>query len=475
MLKPAMGRIRPIGPIGLILASALATAGAAEVAWDTVIRLTTNPASQVTGYSGQHSVVADGEGSVYVAWLDQRDVPYQVWGRCYDADSHIWQSETVLTNRPANCFRPGIACDSAGSVHLAWHMDSYLGPGIWYKRFDATTGSWKPDTLIDTTTTLQPQSYPSITCVPGTGAVAVAWYGMPDTGMYAQVFLKERHPSTGWDSAVQVSSAATSHDQVSVAAGRTGDLAVVWVGRDFGGDYNQVYCRRRVVGTWQGVELVSDIPLALRQYSPSVAFDPEGAVHAVWYGRTLNSGYFQVFHRMWDHGGWSGIDSISGTRPYQQQYPSIACDAMGRCHAVWCSQAGGTNFQLAYGQRDTNGVWSSPMILTGLDSGDVSHPSIACDADSGIHIVWYDASSGNQDVYYLRGFTPGAGVIETRPSSFVLGPGLRSNLLRCGSLRPQSGMKLYDPCGRSVTDLKPGVYFLRMSDGGRYRRLVVVH
>ena len=450
-----------------------ARAFAAEVTWDSIIRLTTNPSSQVTGYTGQHSVVADGEGSVYVTWLDQRDVPYQVWGRCYDADTLVWQAETALSNRPANCFRPGVACDSAGSVHLAWHMESYLGPGIWYKRFDATTGSWKPDTLIDTTTTLQPQSYPSVACVPGSGDVAVAWYGMPDTGMYAQVFLKERHPATGWDSAVQVSSAAVIHDQVSVAAAPNGDVMVAWIGKDFGGDYNQVYCRRRVGGAWQTVELVSDIPLALSQYSPCVAFDRDGATHLVWHGRTMNSGYYQVFYRMRNEDGWSGIESISGTRPYQQQYPSIACDDLGRCHAVWCSQAGGTDLQLAYGQRDTDDVWSSPTILTGLDSGNVSHPSVACDADSGIHIVWYDASSGNPDVYYLHGTLPGSGVLETYPSSFPC-PAARPTVLPCGSLRPQSGMALLDACGRTATQVRPGVYFALASGSRRVTKIVAI-
>jgi hypothetical protein len=468
--------------------SALATAGAAEVAWDTIVRLTTNPASQVTGYSGQRSVAVDGAGNVHVAWQDQRNVPYQIWYRRYDAGTSTWQAETALTNRQANCFQPSIACDSAGNVHVAWHIGSSSGTGIWAKRYNATTHHWRADTLIDSTTTSYPQQYPSVACVPGTGDVAVAWYGSPDSGMYYQVFLKEWHPATGWDSAMQVSEASVNHDQASVAAGENGDLAVAWVGKDFGNGYNQVYCRRRIGGAWQGVELVSDIPLALSQYSPCVAFDPEGVVHVVWHGRTLNSGYYQVFYRMRGGGGWSSVDSISGTRPYQQQVPSIACDGLGRCHAVWCSQAGGTNYQLAYGQRDTDGVWSSPMILTGLDSGDVSHPSVACAADSGIHVVWYDASSGNPDVYYLRGLMPASGILDSRPASpdprtllnatvvrgvLVLGAvGSRQKTAyraapsdggRCGQLLDAAGRRVMElhVGANDVRALAPGVYFVR--------------
>jgi len=469
MLKQQMGRIGPIGPIGLILLTALTPAGAVEVRWDTIFRLTSDPANQLTGYSGQRCVAVDGEGSVYVAWLDQRDVPYQVWGRCYDADTRTWQAETALSNRPANCFRPGIACDRAGSVHLAWHMESYLGPGIWYKRFDAATGSWKPDTLIDTTTTAQSQSYPSIVCVPGSGDVDVAWYGLPDTGMYPRVFLKERHSATGWDSAIQVSTAVVNHDQVSVAAGANGDLAVVWCGMDFGSSHNQVCCRRRVAGTWQDVEQVSDFPDDISQYSPTVAIDGDGAVQVVWHGRpNLGAYYQQIFHRCRNESGWLAIESVSGTRSYDQKFPSIAC-AAGRCHAVWASQANTDHMQLAYSQRDTDGVWSSPTILTALDSGDVSCPSITCDADSGIHIVWYDASSGNQDVYYLRGFLPGPGIAEGsfKPQAPSLKPGatvLRANALQTAGCPLSTGPMLLDASGRKVsakvTSLPAGVYFV---------------
>jgi hypothetical protein len=468
-----MRPIRPIGPIGLILLLAFAaTALAADVTWDTVIPITRDSASQVTGYSGQRSVAADAAGNVYVVWQDQRDVPYQAWGRRYDAGTSTWQAETALTTRQANCFQPSLACDSAGNLHLAWHIGSSMGTGIWAKRYNVTTHHWRADTLIDSTTTSYPQQYPSVACALGTGDAAVGWYGSPDTGMYYQVFLRERHPATGWDSAMQVSLAATNHDQVSVAAGSDGDLAVVWVGKDFGDDsYDQVYCRRRVGTDWQGVERVSDMPLAWRQYAPSVAFDPGGAVHVVWHGRTLSSSYYQVFYRMRDAGGWSEIDSIGGTRPYQQQFASIACDGGGRCHAVWCSQGGGTNFQLVYAQRDTDGVWSSPTILTSLDSGTVRYPSVACGVDSSIHIVWSDDHSGNPDVYYLRGFISGSSAVEESRSGPR--PACEHAVARAGSSKQLPGTRWFDACGRVSTGREPGVYFVRADKGG-LRRLIVV-
>ncbi len=471
--QPPMNPLRPIGLIVLFVLAA--AAHGKDVTWDSVVRLTTNSAGQCTGYSGQHSVAADAAGNVHVAWLDQRTVPYKVWYRRYDAGTRTWQPETMLTSRPANCFRPGIACDSAGNVSVVWHFESWQGPGIWYKRFDAALRRWKADTLIDSASTSQPQQYPSVSCVPGSGDVEVVWYGAPDTGGVPQVFLKERHRSSGWDSAMQVSTAPVVHDQVSVAAGKNGDVVVVWCGTDFGSMHNQVLCRRRVAGAWQEVELVSDIPGDLAQYSPGVAFDRNGAVHVVWHGMSGLNFYQQVFHRERDAVGWSSIDSISGVRAYQQQFPSIACDAAGRCHVVWCSQGGTEHMQLAYGQRDTDGVWSSPMVLTGLDSGDVSCPSVTCEADSGIHIVWYDASSGNQDVYYLHGVTPGPGVEEGRkpPDAMRFTPNAtivheRLVILQPANCNLQTEIVLLDASGRRAASLFPGPNDVRSLPAGVY-------
>jgi hypothetical protein len=315
-----------------------------------------------------------------------------------------------------------------------------------------------------------------------------AWCRLPDTGMYAQVFLRERHPATGWDSVVQVSAAAVSHDQVSVATAPNGDLAVVWVGKDFGNDYNQVCCRRRIAGAWQSVELVSDIPVGLTQYSPCATIDRKGAVHVVWYGRSLMNTYQQVFHRERDSTGWYGIDSVSGERAYQQQYPSVACDAAGRCHAVWCSQTSGMHNQLTYAQRDTDGVWSSPTILTSIDSGSVNYPSIVCDGDTGVHVVWYDDHTGNQDLYYLRGVTP-AGVAEPRLSSFAscrfpTALLVRGVLFLAGSPSASSSPSdLVDASGRKVMKLQPGandvralapgVYFVREAQAQAVRKVVI--
>ena len=115
------------------------------------------------------------------------------------------------------------------------------------------------------------------------------------------------------------------------------------------------------------------------------------------------------------------------------------------------------------------------MILTGLDSGSVSHPSITCDAGSGIHVLWYDNSSGNQDVYYLHGVTPGLGVEEERKTPDATRPTPNATIVRSSLLilqSPtydlQSEIVLRDASGRRVASLAPGPNDVRGLPTGIY-------
>jgi hypothetical protein len=397
----------------LVLASAPVLSQTAH--WDTITRLTADPASQITGFVGQRSIAVDSEGSLHAVWLDSRTARPQVWYRRYDHTAQTWLPETMLTNQPTFCQRPAIACDAAGNVHVVWHMENWPCYGLWYKRYDATSHRWRPDTLIDSANADRLQLFPTVACPPGGRNVHVVWHGFPDTGIYYQVLHKEWRPDSGWLAREQVTAAPWIHEHVSVAADANDDLALVWRGMDFGGVTNQVFCRRRVSGVWQGVELVSDIPNDLSQYAPSVATG-SGAVHVIWYGRAMMDLYYRIYYRCRDAGGWSSIDTISERVQLQQQSPSITCAANHECHAVWCGQTGVPHpvMQLRYASRDTAGYWSTPDYLTDRDSSNVCYPTMVTGSDSDLHVIWYDDSSGNQDVYYLRGATSGSGLSEVR-------------------------------------------------------------
>jgi len=473
----------------------LGAAAQAGPSWDSIVRLTTNPAHQYTGYGRQRSIALDRAGNVHVGWLDERTTPHQIWYRRYDAAQGAWLPEMAVTDRPVNCRLPSLAADSSGNLHLAWHVESWPDYGIWYKRRDALSQTWSPDTLIDSGSGTRFKLYPSVAAAGN--RVHVAWSGHPDTGMFYQAFHKEFRPDSGWMETEMITAAPGMHEQVSVAADRNGDVLVAWCGKDFGDPFTQVYCRRRVGGAWCEVELVSDMASSFAQFSPSAAAGADG-FHVAWHGSSGTDVYRRVYHRLRRADAWTDIKTVTGQSERQQEYASAAVLPNGECHLLWAGQTGASNVtQLWHAQRSPTGHWAAPQKLTSRTSN-VRHPAIAAGSDTTAHVAWHDETSGNNDVYYLRGRAALVGL--SGPERGPLRSSLRVFPNPCAAgvvtLRLEArdkgvegqrdrvaSLRLFDAAGRCVLEqpiadrqspialglrgLRGGVYFIRVDKAGQ--------
>ena len=77
----------------------------------------------------------------------------------------------------------------------------------------------------------------------------------------------------------------------------------------------------------------------------------------------------------------------------------ILSDSSGNLHLVWADSTPG-NLEIYY-KRSTNGGanWSANQRLT-WTSGESRLPAIATDGSGGLHVAWYDSTSGNAEIYY---------------------------------------------------------------------------
>lgn len=460
--------------MSLLLAVIVLVGTATE--WDSIIRLTDNNRTQVLGLSYQKSIAVDPDGNVWAFWQDQRSTPYQIWMRKFDRASRIWLPESQLTRVAAQANYPSAACDQSGDVHLSWHIEGEQYAGIWYKKYDKSQGRWLDDTLLVPAVLPYLRKNPVVTTQPGGNAVHIVWFGNPDTGGYYQVFHKEYRHGSGWLPHEQVSLAICPHEAASVAVDRDNNLGVVWLGQDFGSQRNQVFCRRRIDGVWQNVELVSNFPGDLAQYSPCVAAGTNGNWHVAWEGTVTGQIYRQIYYRLRTPEGWTEIFAVSRGVNYQQGTPSASCREENECHIVWRgkTQASPNKFQLCYAFRDKYGNWSLPEQLTEIDTGNVDRPAIVCDSGYGLHIVYQDESSGNIDVYYLYGWIAGIGISEGRPHG-------HSKLLVIPREMPKflDSAKVYNPLGQLIgkkgSGLGCGVYLIEThSKGCRQIEKIVV-
>lgn len=457
---------------------------AAGVSWDPELALTTNPATQTTGAAQQPGIAVDPAGNVHIAWKDSRTAWPQVWYRRFDRATQSWSPETTISSGVAWCERPGIACDSAGNLHVVWHSAQASGlNGIWYCRYDAGTGRWRSDTLLVPRPYDRLTRFPSVACPRDRRAVHVAYSGLPDSSPGHQVFHLQWTPGAGWGAIEQLTTSYDTREEIAVAALADGDAAVLWRGRDEGTDWSRIYCRRRWGGVWQAVELASNPSETQDQRSPAVCADTGDAFDVVWHGGGLG-GYNRVYYHRRTSAGWGPVELVSGQVQAQQQWPAIARRPGGECRVAWCApEPGSSVFQVRYAERTTGG-WTEPVALTAISSGLLGDAGIACDGDSGVHVSWWDMRSGNKDIYWRQGRAPGAAVSEAHASGrlrAVMMPGRGCVRLWLGdAIGPGARVRLYDATGRAVVTCQPtsavgepldlpvpgaGIYFVLVESG----------
>jgi phage terminase large subunit-like protein len=134
---------------------------------------------------------------------------------------------------------------------------------------------------------------------------------------------------------------------------------------------------------------------------PAIAIESNGTLHIVWYDDTPGNG--EIYSRGSTDGGtnWTTSKRLTWTSSSSFR-PAAARDSNNFLYAVWYEDMPG-NSEIFYKVSNDGGLnWSLGQRLT-WTSGDSFNPAIAIDSDDTCHIVWFDDSPGNYEVYYIKG------------------------------------------------------------------------
>ena len=90
--------------------------------------------------------------------------------------------------------------------------------------------------------------------------------------------------------------------------------------------------------------------------------------------------------------------------------PAIAFDSSNHIHLVWYDETPG-NREIYYKKSTTGGdTWTTKRLT--YNSGRSYNPVIALDSNNHIHLVWNDETPGNLEIYYKRDPTGNVGITE---------------------------------------------------------------
>jgi hypothetical protein len=98
---------------------------------------------------------------------------------------------------------------------------------------------------------------------------------------------------------------------------------------------------------------------------------------------------------------WSALKRLTWTSVGAYS-PAIDLDSGDTIHLVWSDDTPGYAEIYYKASPDGGGTWSAAQRIT-WTSGDSYSPALVIDSGDNIHVVWYDNTPGNYEIYYKKG------------------------------------------------------------------------
>lgn len=332
--------------------------------------------------------------------------------------------EVVSKESTGNSYCPRSISDKEGNLHIVWEDYTNLnGDGsdkdIFYKKFNATTGTWSSTTVVSTEST-EASEYPAL-AADSYGNIHIVWQDNTDyagAGNGPDIFYKEYSVSSNtWGNTIVL----TKDPYVDligkypdIACDSNDDIYVVWQ------SYSNEICYRKYstpylgFRAWGGITVLTEDP-SIPAYSPKIAAGPAGDIHIVYESYIEYTGIesnTSIFYKLYmaAAGLWSEEFLVSTESTEYVEDPDIAIDQESNVYIVWMDP---TEYDGLGGSRNivftrytvATGLWITPEVISTESTFSGFFPNIAVDAFKNIHVVWLDNSDYNgagtdYDVFY---------------------------------------------------------------------------
>lgn len=244
------------------------------------------------------------------------------------------------------------------------------------------SGAWTPAKRF--TWSIGDALGPKIAVGPG-NQVHVVWYddSLTWTGGYTEVYYKvSLNGGVNWSANKRMTWGAGWYP--TVAAGPGNNVHVVWVV-----SYDLFYKKSTNLGTSWGPRQRLTYTSG-DSYAPEVAVDSSNRVHVVWDEYDYGAGNDEIFYKRSNDGGntWLPPQRLTWNAT-NSRFPDIAVDGSGHVHVVWYDAAGG-NEEIFY-KRSTDGgqTWGSLQRLTWMPNASYA-PAVCTGGSNNVYLVWHD-------------------------------------------------------------------------------------
>jgi BNR repeat-like domain len=377
-----------IAAVGLFLFSQAAKAG-----WTPAKRIT-----WTSGWSMLPAIVVDSSDHIHVVWEDDTTGNVEIYYKRSTDGGTSWSAARRLTWTSRQSRDSAVAADSNNALHVVWE-DGGEGSGqeydIYYKRSTDGGATWEATKRLTWTAS----SFSPAIAIDSKNVIHVAW--LDDAPGNEEIYYKKStNGGATWSAAKRLTWSSGLSLEPGIAVGLSDAIHLAW--EDDTSGHLEIYYKRSTDGgaTWgpsQRLTWTSGAP-----DFPAIATDLDNGVHVVWRGNTPAN--YEIYYNRSLNGGttWDGAKRFTWTSGGSHD-PAIAVNFSSGLHVVWCDETPG-NYEI-YHKSSTDGgtTWSALKRLT-WNSGHSGIPAIgASQSNANIHIVWYDDTPGNFEIYYIKG------------------------------------------------------------------------
>ena len=347
-------------------------------------------------------IATDGEGNVYVVFIDKRNGAYDIYfNRSHDYGTTWLSTEIRLDTDLAgssDSFNPSLGCDDTGNVYVVWRdrRNGGIGYEDIYFNYSRDYGvTWQTND-IKLNTDAQASGYVSMACDVNSN-VYVMWSDNRSGDYWYIYFNYSNDGGATWqNSDMQFTTNASGNYSLAegdISCDNNGNVYVIWCEK-----HSSVYdiyfnCSHDYGATWLAQGVTLDRNPSSRAWNSAISSDDNGYVYAVWCD-DRNVEWQVYFNYSDDHGvTWQASDiRISDTiaEAMTSWFPSLASDNNGNVYVTWGDKRG-TYYDLYFDSSDDHGVtWSTDRKI---NSGLVGKYStylhrLYCNDGGGVYAVW---------------------------------------------------------------------------------------
>jgi len=310
----------------------------------------------------------------------------------FQISAQTWSTPTRLTWSSLDAQEPCIITDPAGVTHVFWNYDDPTNKELLYKR--STDGGTTWSGIIQLTWNSGNSYAPTAAADPANGIHVVWRDGTPGNH---EIFYK-RSPDSGvtWHAPSRLTWSTGDTTDPAVAADSGTGIHVVY--SDYKSGNRDIYYKRSTDSgsTWSAITRLcwsfsnSD--------KPSIAVDSGGGIHVVW--EDYSAMNYEIYYKRSTDGGttWSTLTRLTWNTG-ESQAPVICADSGSGIHVVWYDNTPG-NYEIFYKRSTDYGAsWSGTNRYT-WNTGWSNYSVIAAGPSGGIHILWSDDTPSNIELYY---------------------------------------------------------------------------